>query len=202
MLSLFGSGFIGSAYVAKYKRVYIEPRWSIIPKYDNVLLAYGTSDNYNIFTETPTIDFDVNVCKLIRILNNCKGRKIEFTLLSSWFVYAGSGLNTPHKEDDLSNALGYYSISKKAAENVLITFCRLFDKEFNILRLANIYGPGDKKVSAKKNALTYLINKLKNNEDVQLYDDGNFTRNFLFIDDCVEAIKLIIDKGEKNQIYN
>ena len=136
MISLFGaSGFIGSSFAKTYKdEVFIEPRNSEHPKYNKILFSLGTSDNYNIFTENPTIDFETNVNKLIRILHNCKERKIEITLLSSWFVYGNCKEVCPN-EESLSSPKGYYSISKLAAEQVIKTYCDTFPGNFYLTNL-------------------------------------------------------------------
>ena len=200
---LGGSGFIGNALLNKYPKLfYKEARDCEFPKYDKILLAYGTNSNYNIFSDTPTIDFDTNVNKLIRILHNCKDRPIEITLLSSWFKFGGGKPDGPYKETDLSSCLGYYSISKWCQTQVLITFCTFFDKKYKIINLSNIYGPGDNKASSQKNALQFMVGKLKKGEDVELYNSGHVLRDFLHIDDCVRGIKLIMDKGENANTYN
>ena len=70
------------------------------------------------------------------------------------------------------------------------------------MRLCNVMGPGDKKSSKKKNALNHMINLLKRNEEVCLYDNGNPTRDILHVKDVCEAIQIVCSKGEKNSIYN
>jgi dTDP-glucose 4,6-dehydratase len=63
-------------------------------------------------------------------------------------------------------------------------------------------GPGDKHVSAKKNALTFLLRKLKNHEEINLYIDGNFYRDYMHVADVCSAINLVLEKGNYNEIYN
>ena len=63
-------------------------------------------------------------------------------------------------------------------------------------------GVGDGKASSKKNALSYMVSLLKNNEDVYLYDDGTPIRDVMHVDDVCRAIKLICDTGNINEIYN
>ena len=64
---------------------------------------------------------------------------------------------------------------------------------YRILRLSNIYGINDKGVSAKKNALQFLINRIKSNEKIELYEGGNFLRDYLDVRDAVSAIKKSLD---------
>jgi dTDP-glucose 4,6-dehydratase len=70
------------------------------------------------------------------------------------------------------------------------------------MRLCNVLGSGDQKASKKKNAITWMINELKLNHDISLYDQGSNCRDVMHVQDVCGAIKLICDKGEYNQIYN
>jgi nucleoside-diphosphate-sugar epimerase len=65
-----------------------------------------------------------------------------------------------------------------------------------------VFGPTDKGVSAKKNALQHLINEIKAERDVNLYFNGYFYRDYIYVDDVCRAIKLCIDKSECDTIIN
>ena len=47
-----------------------------------------------------------------------------------------------------------------------------------------------------------MLNSLKNNEDINLYDDGNAIRDYMSVEDCCRAINLIIEKSNVDEIYN
>ena len=83
-----------------------------------------------------------------------------------------------------------------------ILFYFTYDINYRILRLTNIIGKSDNKVSKKKNAIQYMINLLKTNEDVFLYDGGDNIRDYMHVDDACRAIKCVIDNGPMNQITN
>src|SRR3990167_1605560 len=168
IISLFGRGFIGGRFHEMYKdEVFVEERDSLIPKYNNILYLISTTHNYNIYSDI-NIDIDTNLKKLVAILENCKNRKnLVFNFISSWFVYGD--IKMPFKETDLCNPKGFYSITKKTAEDLLISFCTTFSLQWKIFRLANVFGPGDKGVNKQKNRLTIFANKIKKNEDVDLY---------------------------------
>jgi dTDP-glucose 4,6-dehydratase len=68
--------------------------------------------------------------------------------------------------------------------------------------LCNVLGETDKIVPKKKNALQYLINELKNNRDINLYHNGDFIREYMYVNDVCDGIKLCLDKGNVNEIYN
>jgi UDP-glucose 4-epimerase len=181
--SVFGArGFILSRFAQLYPEIsFVEPRESNNPKYNTIIYGIGSNTNYNIFENDLTIDINSNLIKLAKVLENCRTREINVIFLSSWFVYAGSG-KVQNKEDDIGNPLGWYSIFKKAAESMLMTFCHVYPNvKFKILRLANVYGPGDEDCSSKKNAMQFLANKVKNGENINLYNGGNIIRDFILL---------------------
>jgi len=200
-INVYGStGFIGSHFCNLYKDEVIQQSRDVNPpSSNNILYLISTTDNYNVFTDLHK-DVVVNLTKLLSVLEECKDKNITFNFISSWFVYGKVDL--PAKEDSFCMPTGFYSITKKCAEDLIISFCRTFNKKYRILRLCNVYGPNDKGVSKKKNALQFLVNELKNNKPINLYNNGNFFRDYMHVLDVCEAIKLIIDKAPLNEIYN
>jgi nucleoside-diphosphate-sugar epimerase len=172
----------------------------------DVLYLISTNHNYNVFTD-PYIDVETNLIDLIRVLESWKNTQGDqngvFNFVSSWFVYGDNGCY-PSKETDPCNPKGFYSITKRAAEQLLISYCVTFNLNYRIFRLANVIGENDPKASAQKNALQYMINLMKKGERIELYEggDGDFVRDFIHVDDCVRAMDILLQGSEKNTIYN
>jgi nucleoside-diphosphate-sugar epimerase len=206
MISIYGStGFIGSKFINLYQKECISiPKTENIPKSNNILYFISTVDNYNIQID-PYLDINTNLIKLIDVLEECKKinetNKIAFNFISSWFVY-GKINSLPAKEEYLCNPTGFYSITKFAAEKLLASYCETYKIDYRILRLCNIIGNGDKKVSKKKNALQYMLNRVIMNESVDLYNGGCAIRDYMDVNDCCRAIKICMERGETNTIYN
>lgn len=203
-ISLYGStGFIGSNF-GKLESLKIDKvdRNNPNPKFQDVIYTIGTTDNYNIF-ENPKLDIETNLIKLVDDLEILRKKFGTFTFnyLSSWFVY-GDSKPLPYSVSNNCNPKGFYSISKFAAEKFLISYCLTYKINYRILRLSNIYGINDQGISAKKNALQFLINRIKLNEKIDLYEGGNFLRDYLDVRDAVTAINLIVNNGELDKIYN
>lgn len=201
MISIFGgTGFVGGNYCKMFpnKTIKIE-RESREPKSQDILYFISTVDNYNIHTNI-TLDVETNLKVLCEVLDYCREGEITINFISSWFVYGETEL--PAKEEYFCSPTGFYSITKKAAEDLLISFCRTYGMNYRILRLCNVMGNGDGKVSAKKNALSYMIDLLKKNEDVYVYDNGTPIRDIMHVDDVCRAIDLVCDRGNLNEIYN
>lgn len=202
MISVFGStGFIGSKFCELFGKETIRiDRDNYVPQSNEILYFISTTNNYNIF-DNPNLDIDTNLTVLVNVLKNCKDEGITFNFVSSWFVY-GKNNSLPAKEDDCCNPKGFYSITKRAAEQLVISFCETFKIKYRIFRLGNVYGESDISVSKKKNALQYLIKEIINNRDINLYDGGTHIRDFIYVDDVCRAIKLCIQKSDINSIIN
>lgn len=200
MISVFGgTGFIGSTFCKIYSdKTIVVQREDRNFSTSEVLYFISTTTNHNIFDDLH-VDIDTNLKILVDVLYNCIGKDITFNFISSGFVYGTDILNA--KEDDNCNPRGFYSITKHCAEQLLITFAETFNIKYRIIRIGNVYGQ-DKTVSSKKNVLGYIVNLLKNNQDVHLYNGGRYLKDYIHVNDVCKAINLILQKGSLNQIYN
>jgi nucleoside-diphosphate-sugar epimerase len=203
-VSVFGStGFIGCNFSKLYEGSVDEvSREKPNPKFSEILYCIGTTHNYNIF-DMPTLDIETNLIKLIKDLEmlRIKFKNLTINYLSSWFVYGRSN-KLPFSVDDCCDPRGLYSVSKLAAEKMLISYCETYGLNYRILRLCNVYGASDRGVSAKKNALQFMVMQIKKDEKVKLYDGGNVTRDYLDVRDVSRAISLIINKADLDMIIN
>ena len=200
-ISLFGNGFIGSKFKELYdKEVYVQRREDRCPLVNDVVYTISTIHNYNVHDKI-TLDVETNLKVLCEVLRFCRSENITFNFVSSWFVY-GKGGDVPAREDSPCNPTGFYSITKKCAEDLIISFAQTTGMKYRILRLCNVMGSGDKKASRKKNAMQWMINELVEHRDVKMYDNGSHCRDIMHVDDVCRAIKLVMDKGQVNEIYN
>ncbi len=204
MVNLFGYGYVGKEFANKYKCI-VQERNSLVPSKDcsSILYTISTIDNYNVKIN-PYLDIETNLTTLIRVLENFKNlpysNSITFNFISSWFVYGDTDL--PARENSYCDPKGFYSITKRAAEQLLISYCETHNLKYRILRLANVIGGHDTKVSKRKNALTYLVREVSEGNEIQLYDNGDFYRDYISIDDVCQAIDLVLKNGKVNEIYN
>ncbi len=203
-ISIYGStGFIGSNYCDSFPEDHIKiSRDSREPKSPNILYFISTIHNYNVF-DNPNLDINTNLNLLIDTLEAAR-KKYEnnfvFNFISSWFVYGDTQL--PAKEDSVCNPNGFYSITKRAAEQLLISYCQTYKINYRILRLCNCYGSGDRKASIKRNAFSHLASEVVRGNTIKLYNEGKDIRDFMHVEDVCNAINLIISKSNLNEIYN
>jgi nucleoside-diphosphate-sugar epimerase len=207
-----GSGFVGNQFALNTNYDCLIPNRN---NYDvntaDVVYFISTVDNYNIHISS-TLDIETNLIVLMKVLDNYReyikktGERGCFNFISSWFVYGqDSGFGSGSRgisETDLCDPKGFYSITKRCGEQLLMSYCETFGLNYRILRLANVLGKQDKKVSAKKNALQYLLGEIAANRPIELYDSGYFYRDYIDVRDCARAIDLVITNGELDSIYN
>ena len=163
-----GTGFVGGNFCRLFSdNVILQNRDERKPNTKEIIYFISTVDNYNVHTNI-TLDVETNLKVLCEVLDFCRDTNTVFNFVSSWFVYGETEL--PAKEEYYCKPTGFYSITKKAAEDLLISFCRTYGVKYRILRLCNVMGNGDGKVSAKKNALSYMIDLLKKNDAPEIID--------------------------------
>ena len=200
-----GSGFVGSEFTRQNPGCIVNARDDYSVKEKNILYMISTVTNYHVKTN-PYIDIDTNLTTLMKVLEQIKNNMLQaedgyvLNFISSWFVYGETEM--PAHEESNCYPNGFYSITKRCAEQLLISYCETFGIKYRILRLANVAGHGDKKASPQKNALQHMINELKAGRDVNVYDGGNLYRDYIHVNDAARAIKLIMEKGEVNTTYN
>ena len=198
-VTLYGPGFVGGRYAEMYPDTLVQERDEYKPQSKKILYMISTVDNYNVHKNLG-LDVDTNLRVLCDVLEHCRKEDIEFNFISSWFVY-GKGGPIPAFEDSLCNPTGFYSITKRCAEDLIKSFCDVYNMKYRILRLCNVLGD-DPKASKQKNAIMWMINQLKEHKPINLYDGGSHRRDVMHVDDVCRAIKTVIDDGDLNTTYN
>jgi len=202
-ISVFGAtGAIGQRFCELYPNDIVQMnRYDYVPSTNNILYLIGTRDNFNIY-EDVHIDVDTNLSILMNVLDYVEHHNnTTFNFVSTRFVY-GSSLATPFHEYDSCNPEGFYSITKRCAEQMLICFCNTFGIQYRIFRLTNVLNEKDTNISTQRNALQFMIREIVNGRDIQLHYKGEARRDFIYIDDACSAIKFCMDNSPPNQIIN
>jgi len=131
------------------------------------------------------------------IQNNVK----RIVFCSSMARYGNS--KPPFLETQEATPVDPYGVSKLAAERVLKILADTHGIEYNIAIPHNIIGPKQKYDDPYRNVISIMINLMIQNKKPIIYGDGNQTRNFSDIDDCIYCLdKLIMDKKIKSEIFN
>ena len=112
-------------------------------------------------------------------------------------------IKQPFHESDIPNPVDPYGIAKLAAEKVLINLSETHGIEYNIAIPHNILGPKQKYDDPFRNVASIMINLMLQNRQPIIYGDGEQTRSFSDVNDCIYCIdKLTTDKNIKSEIFN
>ena len=101
-------------------------------------------------------------------------------------------------ETDALQPSNPYAASKAAAENFLLSYARTYGISFKIVRPSNNFGVRQ----YPEKLIPRSIIRVLNGRKAQLHGSGKYYRDWLHVDDSVEAIKCVLFSGEVNEIYN
>ena len=171
-----------------------EKTWNKMPKANIVVhLASKTfiPDSWN----NPLEFFNTNINSTILALEYCVKRKAKLILMSSYLY--GNTKKIPTNEKVQVNIDNPYHLSKKICEDI----CKIYSKKYNlkitILRLFNTYG----KMQKNSFLIPSIIHQIKNKKIIKV-DNLSTKRDFLYIDDLIEAIVKSISLDKKFTILN
>ena len=91
-----------------------------------------------------------------------------------------------------------YSASKASAELICNSFIKTYGLNINMIRPANNYGA----FQQPEKLIPYSVANLIHDKNIEIYGEGKQIRHWLHVEDTVEAILTVIDKGKENEIYN
>ncbi len=165
---------------------------------DVCLFASGSA-SVTFSLQDPLSDLEANFLQVSRVLNMIRLHNplCIFVNISSAAVY-GNPSSLPIKENSSINPLSPYGWHKYYSELV----CKEFHEMYNIktcsLRPFSVYGPGQNKL-----LFWDIYQKASKTKLIELYGTGEETRDYIYIDDLMKAIFLIIEKAEmKGESYN
>lgn len=102
------------------------------------------------------------------------------------------------KEEDRHKPSNPYAASKSAAEQLLVAWARTYQIPYIITRTTNNYGPRQHPEKLIPRTITNLLE----NKKVPIHGSGTYVRNWIHVQDNVEAIYKIIDEGLENNWYH
>ncbi len=96
-----------------------------------------------------------------------------------------------------------YGITKLSQEEMTSVICKSLGIPSVVLRYQNVYGPGQSLSNPYTGILSIFSTLIKNNRTINIFEDGEESRDFVFISDVIEATILGIEKDEANfQVFN
>ena len=100
----------------------------------------------------------------------------------------GPAVKLPVDEEAPTNPKGIYEISHLTAERIMRVYNDIHGIKSVLLRLTNIYGPRSQMKHSRFGVVNWFIRQSIDGETIKVFGDGKLLRDFLYIDDCVDAV--------------
>ena len=148
---------------------------------------------------------NTNIVGFLNILTASKDAKVSRLVYASSSAVYGDHPDLPKIEDKVGNLLSPYALTKSVNEEYANIFARVYNFKTIGLRYFNIFGKRQDPNGAYAAVIPKWISIIKNKKDVEIYGDGETSRDFCYIENAVQAnILSAINKDESatNQTYN
>lgn len=147
--------------------------------------------------ETHRVNFE-SVLMLLELVRKYQPNLKRIVFSSSAAVY-GDEPTLPKKEESIIRPLTPYAIDKFAAEQYVLDYCHLYDVPGSAVRFFNVYGPNQNPNSPYSGVISILVDRYKKQlagekTSFTLYGDGSQSRDFVYIDDVIQALLLVANK--------
>ena len=131
-----------------------------------------------------------------------KARSIKDFNLAKWNpscpICNGEIISVPTEENAQVSPSSIYAATKLAQEDLIKIACSSISIDYTILRLQNVYGAGQSLSNPYTGILSIFSNLIKQGLEIPIFEDGLESRDFIYVSDVVEAIKLSIEQKESN----
>ncbi len=134
--------------------------------------------------EAPRLDCETNVIGTLNYLEGARHNGVRRFVLASSGAPLGR-VEPPIDENKVPRPMSPYGASKLAGEGYCSAYFGAFGVETVALRFGNVFGPGS---GHKQSVIAKFMHRALNGEPLEIYGDGTQTRDFIYIDDLMDAI--------------
>lgn len=148
-------------------------------------LAAQTMVPYSI--KHPNEDADINLIGLINVLEAARLTGVKSVVFSSSAAVYGNSVNLPLKENEILLPTSFYGITKMTTEHYLRVYHELYGINTTVLRFANVYGERQG-IGGEGGVVCIFSQKISNNQSIDVFGDGEQTRDFVYVKDIAKVI--------------
>jgi UDP-glucose 4-epimerase len=160
-----------------------------------VVFHLAAQADVRVSVADPVLDADINILGSLRTLEGARAagaRKVVFA--SSGGTIYGDADKLPITESAPQRPLSPYGVAKKAVGDYLFAYRALHGLEYTALALSNVYGPRQDP-HGEAGVVAIFAGRLLAGEPCLIYGDGKQTRDFVFVDDVVDAFSRAAERG-------
>ena len=153
--------------------------------------------------ENPEAYIDSNINGFLNILECCRHHNVKRLVYASSSSVYGNSDDIPFKETaNVDTPISLYAATKKSNELMAHTYSHLYNIETIGLRFFTVYGPWGR----PDMAMFLFTDAIINNKPIKVFNTGNLSRDFTYIDDIVDGVVNTLIKDSKNdslyKLYN
>ncbi|MGH8581958.1 MAG: NAD-dependent epimerase/dehydratase family protein [Gammaproteobacteria bacterium] len=162
------------------------------------IVHLAASTSVAISVEDPRTDMENNVIGTFNMLEAARHNAV------AKFVFASSGApigeaQPPFHEEIPARPVSPYGASKLAGEGYCCAYSKSFGLSTVSLRFGNVYGPGSRH---KSSVVAKLTRQALLGQTCEIYGDGTQSRDFIYIDDLVNAVLCAIDRDVAGELFH
>lgn len=169
----------------------------------DLIFHFAAQVSYIDSKDQPFLDLDINGRGTLNVLEAMRefNPKARLLFSSSRLVY-GKILKTPVSENHPTDPLSIYGIHKLLGEK----YCRYYADTFGLdtlsVRIPNPYGPRQQMKHSKYSIVGWFVRQAMEGKEIQIFGDGSQERDYLYVDDIVDAFLALANKGKSGEVYN
>tara|TARA_B100000927_G_scaffold279041_1_gene262290 strand:- start:2700 stop:3707 length:1008 start_codon:yes stop_codon:yes gene_type:complete len=147
--------------------------------------------------ENPRAYLETNINGTFNVMEIAKNLKVKHLLMASTSSVYGGNTDVPFMENSKADTqLTIYAATKKANESMAHSYSYLWSLPITMFRFFTVYGPWGR----PDMALFKFVSAILNNQPIDIYNNGKMDRDFTYVDDLVNGIKLLINIIPNNDL--
>jgi len=147
--------------------------------------------------KNPFPDIDINIKGTAVLMEACRNyNPVTRVIYTGTRGQYGPVTRLPVNEETPTDPKGMYEISNLTAEMIIKFYNDIHHIPSILLRLSNIYGPRSQMKHSQNGVVNWFVRLAIDGQTIPVFGDGTILRDFLFIDDCVEALLMCAACGE------
>jgi UDP-glucose 4-epimerase len=162
-----------------------------------VVFHLAAQADVRVSVARPAFDAEVNVVGSLNVIEGARqagARKVVFASSGGTIYGEPAPADLPVKESHPQQPVSPYGVAKKVVTDYLHAYRVLHDLEFTSLAMANIYGPRQDP-HGEAGVVAIFAGLLLDGKPCTIFGDGRQTRDFVYVDDAVDAFVRAADRG-------
>lgn len=164
----------------------------------NIVIHLAAQAGVRYSIENPRAYLESNINGTFELLEAARAFPPEHMLFASTSSAYGANKDMPYLETvKADHQMSFYAATKKSTENMAHSYAHLFNLPITMFRFFTVYGPWGR----PDMALFKFTKAILNGDTIDVYNYGDMSRDFTYIDDLVRGVRLLIDTVPKDRDY-